>query len=255
MRYTGFLRLKLAFMPANYRGEWMIRIGVAMLQGARHEHKEALIATAKELAVEIEIIELRRADQVDNTLDGLILPGGESTAMRKASESELLLPALFDWMQQFPEKPVLGTCAGAILLASPGEDYQPFIDVGISRNAWGRQRNSFEAEVKLLPLILDSITLISAASKPILQQRDKFNHKPLDMSHEAAQLNDIEENFPGIFIRAPRFEQDTINCQKVATMEDEVVGIMQGNKVAVTFHPELTLERRFHTWLISNCNP
>ena len=98
----------------------MIKIGVAMLQGARHEHKEALIATAKELAVEIEIIELRRADQVDNTLDGLILPGGESTAMRKASESELLLPALFDWMQQFPEKPVLGTCAGAILLASPG---------------------------------------------------------------------------------------------------------------------------------------
>ena len=80
----------------------MIRIGVAMLQGARHEHKEALIATAKELAVEIEIIELRRADQVDNTLDGLILPGGESTAMRKASESELLLPALFDGMHQFP---------------------------------------------------------------------------------------------------------------------------------------------------------
>jgi glutamine amidotransferase PdxT len=89
MLYSGFLRLKLAFMPANYRGEWMIRIGVAMLQGARHEHKEALIATAKELAVEIEIIELRRADQVDNTLDGIILPGGESTAMRKASESEL----------------------------------------------------------------------------------------------------------------------------------------------------------------------
>ena len=67
----------------------MIRIGVAMLQGARHEHKEALIATAKELQVEIEIVELRRADQVDSHLDGLILPGGESTAMRKASESEL----------------------------------------------------------------------------------------------------------------------------------------------------------------------
>ena len=74
------------------------------------------------------------------------------------------------------------------------------------------------------------------------------------MSHEAAQLNEIEENFPGIFIRAPRFEQQLIDCKKIATMEDEVVGIMQGNKVAVTFHPELTLDRRFHNWLISSCN-
>ena len=160
----------------------MIRIGVAMLQGARHEHKEALIATAKELSVEIEIVELRRADQVNSHLDGLILPGGESTAMRKASESELLLSALFDWMQQFPEKPVLGTCAGAILLANPGEDYQPFVDAGISRNAWGRQRYSFEADVTLAPSILDAITSTSEATLPISQQRDKFNHQPLNMA-------------------------------------------------------------------------
>ena len=231
----------------------MIRIGVAMLQGARHEHKEALIATAKELNVEIEIVELRRADQVDSQLDGLILPGGESTAMRKASESELLLPALFDWMQQFPEKPVLGTCAGAILLANPGNNHQPFVDAGISRNAWGRQRNSFESEVTLAPSILDAITSISKATLPISQQRDKFNHKPLNMAHEAAQLNESEDKFPGIFIRAPRFEQQQINCHKIAIMEDEIVGIMQGNKVAVTFHPELTLDRRFHNWLITNC--
>jgi 5'-phosphate synthase pdxT subunit len=173
--------------------------------------------------------------------------------MRKASESELLLPALFDWMQQFPEKPVLGTCAGAILLANPGDNHQPFVDADISRNAWGRQRNSFEAEVTLSPLILDVITPISRATLSIPQQRDKFNHKPLNMAHEAAQLNESEDRFPGIFIRAPRFEQQQINCHKIATMEDEVVGIMQGNKVAVTFHPELTLDRRFHNWLITNC--
>lgn len=231
----------------------MITIGIAMLQGARHEHKEALIDTARQLSVEIEIVELRRADQVDATLSAIILPGGESTAMRKASESELLLPALFDWMQQFPEKPVLGTCAGAILLANPSANHQPFVNAEISRNAWGRQRNSFEAEVVLSPSILQLTTSPSALSTPVFQHRDKFNHKPLKMAHEAAQSNQSQETFPGIFIRAPRFEQNKISSQTIATMDGEVVGIMQGNKVAVTFHPELTLDRRFHNWLISSC--
>ena len=105
----------------------MVRIGLAMLQGARHEHIESLHGAAAELGIAIEIVELRRGDQVDAHLDGLILPGGESTAMRKASEGAALLPALFSWMDSNEHRPVLGTCAGAILLASPGTNRAPFI--------------------------------------------------------------------------------------------------------------------------------
>lgn len=106
-------------------GRTMVRVGLAMLQGARHEHIEALHGAALELGVAVEVVELRRGDQVDGNLDALVLPGGESTAMRKASESEALLPALFSWMDQHPNRPVLGTCAGAILLASPGAKRNP----------------------------------------------------------------------------------------------------------------------------------
>ena len=77
----------------------------------------------------------------------MVLPGGESTTMRIASRYESLLAAVFDWMDAHPQRPVLGTCAGAILLASPGEGRSPYLAAGIARNAWGRQRDSFEAVV------------------------------------------------------------------------------------------------------------
>ena len=80
----------------------MLRVGLAMLQGARHEHAEALRGAAKELGVEVDIVECRRADHVDDTLHALILPGGESTTMRIASRYESLLVALFAWMDDHP---------------------------------------------------------------------------------------------------------------------------------------------------------
>ena len=123
----------------------MLRVGLAMLQGARHEHAEALRGASKELELDLEIVECRQSLHVDATLDALVLPGGESTTMRIASQHESLLDGVFDWMERHPERPVLGTCAGAILLATPGEGRSPFLAAGIARNAWGRQRESFEA--------------------------------------------------------------------------------------------------------------
>ena len=79
--------------------------------------------------------------------------------------------------------------------------------------------------------------------------RDKYNHKPLPMSSQAAKTS--EKSFPGIFIRAPRFIDESIRCQKIATLNEETVGVIQGSKLALTFHPELTNDRRFHRWLIS----
>ena len=220
----------------------MVRIGVAMLQGARHEHCEAIQHAALEMNIAVEIVELRKASQIDSSLDGLILPGGESTTMRIASQSESLLDEIFNWLSQFPNKPVLGTCAGAILLSNPGQNREPFIDVEVSRNAWGRQRFSFEAPVKVS---LDTPEKSHDSNYEV--SRDKFNHKPLPIYNQAEIT---KEDFPGVFIRAPRFIEDSIKCQTIATFNKETVGVLQGNKLALSFHPELTNDRRFHRWLI-----
>ena len=223
--------------------QYMLRIGLAMLQGARHEHIEALMHASKEVNIEIEIVELRKSSQIDSEISALILPGGESTTMRKASKSESLLDGIFDWMDEFSNRPVLGTCAGAIILSNPGEQRKPYISAQISRNAWGRQRQSFEAELEI-----ELETPVSNPTKELELQRDNFNHKPLKVSQEAAVSD--SDSYPGVFIRAPRFLRNSIKCTTVATLEDEVVGILDGRKLALTFHPELTLDRRFHRWLI-----
>ena len=221
----------------------MVRVGLAMLQGARHEHAEALRAASKQLDVHLEIVELRSGMEVDEHLDCLVLPGGESTAMRKASQSESLLPALYSWMEEFPGRPVLGTCAGAILLASPEDSKDSFLRAEISRNAWGRQRDSFEADVV--------ITLETPSGMKVLPDsvsRDKFNHQPLPVGE--ASLTEHDSLFPGVFIRAPRFIQSSIECTPVASFGEEIVGILDGNCLALTFHPELTGVYRFHRWLL-----
>lgn len=218
-----------------------------MLQGARHEHIEALQGAATELSIELEIVELRRGDQVDSTLDALVLPGGESTAMRKASESEALLPALYAWMDEHDSRPVLGTCAGAILLSAPDGDRPPYIAAPIARNAWGRQRQSFEAEVQV-----SLITPASGTTANHIVDTDQFNHRPLPVGPNAAPLR--ASGYPGVFIRAPRFETNSVQCEVVATLEQETVGVLDGRRLALTFHPELTLDRRFHRWLIANAD-
>jgi len=216
-------------------GPHMLRIGLAMLQGARHEHSQAIRSAATQLGIEIEIIELRKAmDIVD--IDALILPGGESTTMRIASQSEQLLPALYEWMSEEEKRPVLGTCAGAILLATP-EHGNPLVPIEISRNGFGRQRDSFQADI-LVEIQSDVETIFSE------NQRDTSGHLPLPLTKVIAS-----SDFPGVFIRAPRFE-DTKGVQDIAWLGDEVVGVRHHNRIALTFHPELTGDHRFHRWLI-----
>ncbi len=220
----------------------MLRIGLAMLQGARHEHEEALLASATDLKLDVEIVYLRSANDVDDTIDALVLPGGESTAMRKASTSEGLLDGIYSWMEDYVSRPVLGTCAGAILLAMPDGGRSPFIQAGISRNAWGRQRQSFEASVEV------DLPLHESSNVRVTRTADEFGHTPLAV---APILNDGEAtSFPGVFIRAPRFDSESVNCNVIARFGDEIVGVIDGSKCAVTFHPELTGDRRFHTWLL-----
>ena len=192
----------------------MLRIGLVMLQGARHVHMSALQRAADECSIEISLHELRMAsDLVEADPHALVLPGGESTTMRLTGNHETsgLLPAVFDWIRNDPSRPVLGTCAGAILLSDPQDGGAPLIPARIDRNAYGSQSDSFQDEV---------------------------------------YSEMLGREFPGVFIRAPRFDSIDDSAQVAATHEGEVVGIRHGNRLALTFHPELSTDTGFHRWLI-----
>ncbi|MEL0101343.1 MAG: pyridoxal 5'-phosphate synthase glutaminase subunit PdxT [Euryarchaeota archaeon] len=176
-----------------------------MLQGSRHEHMHSLQQSSNHLGFEITIRELRKSSDVEG-IDALVLPGGESTAMKIAGKSEDLYQKLWEYITK-SRIPVLGTCAGAILLSQ-----KKLISADIERNAFGRQINSFESELRI----------------------------------------DFENTseFQGVFIRAPRFSGGSDNA--IAWLNDEVVGIKEGEIVALTFHPELTENLLFHNWLIQS---
>ena len=217
-----------------------------MLQGARHEHVEALYNAALELEVKIEVIPLRSGNNIsDSKLDGIVLPGGESTTMRKASESHGLLSSIFDYIDENPLMPILGTCAGAILLLDPGSGRSSYIDAEVDRNAYGRQRDSFQSLLKIKNLSIPSAISEGIAKEQILEG----DHLPLSVNQDSKKMGDDE--FQGIFIRAPKFTNVNSDVEKVVFNQEEVVGLFQKNKLALSFHPELTTDYRFHRWLIS----
>tara|TARA_B100000900_G_scaffold83744_1_gene67728 strand:- start:7409 stop:7990 length:582 start_codon:yes stop_codon:yes gene_type:complete len=185
-----------------------------MLQGARHAHVKAINSVAEDLELDIEVFELRNKDDlIQCEPHAIILPGGESTTMRLIgnSSNSQLFPKLFDYMRENPNLPVLGTCAGAILLSDPQDDAERLIDAEISRNAFGNQSNSFQS-------VLNSSIL--------------------------------SRNFPGVFIRAPRFLRLGQKSTSVAKLGEEVVGVRTNNRIALTFHPELSNDYGFHKWIL-----
>ena len=218
-----------------------------MIQGARHEHAQAVHQAAEELGLECDIVYLREKADLDQGLDCLILPGGESTTMRHVSTNHQVLPAIFDWIDENRDKKVLGTCAGAILLATPGEGIEPYIQARISRNAWGRQRMSFEADVDVSIVVNEPENSKSDLSRAPL---DKDDHRPLLVN--SSKISKSNDTFSGVFIRAPRFENTSVEDEVVAKLGDEIVGVKSRNIVALTFHPELTGDTLFHRWLLQN---
>ncbi len=192
----------------------MIRIGLVMLQGARHVHIEALNKAAEALDLNIEIQELRKASDLHSTSPhALVIPGGESTTMRLTGNdpTSQLLPAVFKWIRHNLDKPVLGTCAGAILLCDPQDGGEPLISADIDRNAYGRQVDSFQGNLE-------------------------------------SEL--LGRNFPGVFIRAPRFVKLSDSIKVAVMHENEAVGVLEHNRLALTFHPELSGDTGFHEWLL-----
>jgi len=183
-----------------------VTIGVLALQGDFSLHAAALARCGAEA------VEVRKPEQLAG-LDGLIMPGGESTTLLKLMHEWGFVPAL----QAFHAagKPIFGTCAGLILLAreveNPRQFSLGFIDVLVERNAYGRQRESFEAR-----------------GTAVLDGRER----PVEM----------------VFIRAPRIRQLGPGVETLARHGDEAVMARQGHVLVATFHPELTDDSTVHAY-------
>jgi 5'-phosphate synthase pdxT subunit len=188
-----------------------MKIGVLALQGDFAEH----IAALRRLGVETS--EVRLAEQLAD-LDGLIIPGGESTTIGKLAVDFNLMEPLIDFGER---KPIWGTCAGAIFLSKDAQRPQPLLglmDIVVERNAFGRQVESFEADFAVP--VLDKV---SADNPP----------------------------FHAVFIRAPVIEKVSGDAQPIAQLEDgRIVAAQQGHLLATAFHPELTDDDRFHRYFL-----
>ena len=197
-----------------------MKIGVLALQGAFIEHEAMLRGLGAE-AVEV------RLPQHLPGLDGLIIPGGESTTIGKLMVAYELLEPLRDFGR---ERAIWGTCAGAILLAREIHRDQPrlaLMNIEIARNAFGRQVDSFSVELDV----------------PCLGQNGSKNGgKP---------QNDTPPAFHAVFIRAPLIESVHADARVLAALPDgKIVAVREGHWLATSFHPELTGDDRFHRYFL-----
>jgi 5'-phosphate synthase pdxT subunit len=189
-----------------------MKIGVLALQGDFAEH----VAMLQRIGVET--VEVRLPGKLEN-LDGLIIPGGESTTIGK-------LAVAYDFMEPLrrfgSEKAIWGTCAGAIFLSKDTHRSQPLLglmDIMVTRNAFGRQVESFEADLEI----------------PALKKVD-----PSDSLYHA------------VFIRAPLIETVENGAQVLARLPDgRIVAAQQERWLATSFHPELTSDDRFHRYFLT----
>jgi pyridoxal 5'-phosphate synthase pdxT subunit len=187
------------------------KIGVLALQGDFAEHLAVL------QRIGAEALEVRLPDQLE-PLDGLIIPGGESTTIGKLAAAYGFIEPL----RQFGrEKAIWGTCAGAIFLSKDARRSQPLLslmDITVERNAFGRQVASFEYDLDV----------------PVLVQIDPHNAP-----------------YHAIFIRAPLIDSVQGDAQALASLPDgRIVAAQQGRLLATSFHPELTADDRFHRYFL-----
>ena len=186
----------------------MARVGVLALQGDYEAHAKAVQRAGGEA------VEIRTAAGLDS-VDGLILPGGESTTMLKLLKEENLFEPLKRFGQQ---KPIFGTCAGVILLASdvesPKQDSLALLDLTVERNGYGRQLDSHIARIP------------------------------------AEGVGELE----AVFIRAPIIRRLGQAVRVLASHRGDPVLVEQGRHMAATFHPELTSDPRIHARFLSKLN-
>ncbi len=185
----------------------MLTIGVVAIQGAVSEHITALEKSSKDL--DCKIVTIKRAGVVPQC-DGLIIPGGESTTISRILRFEGIDKEILE----NKGIPMMGTCAGLIIMSDYKNEHVEglgLIDVQVTRNAFGRQAESFQ-----VPL---TVTVFNSP-------------------------------FDGIFIRAPAITQAGDATDILARFEKYGVAAQQGNKLALAFHPELANDLRFHEYFL-----
>ncbi|MCL6587691.1 MAG: pyridoxal 5'-phosphate synthase glutaminase subunit PdxT [Anoxybacillus sp.] len=184
----------------------MMKIGVLGLQGAVREHARSVEACGAEAIV------VKKPEQLQE-IDGLIIPGGESTTMRRLMDKYGFMEPLKQFAAQ--RKPMFGTCAGLIILAKRIVGYEEphlgVMDVTVERNSFGRQRESFEAELSIAG---------------------------------------IADDFVGVFIRAPHIVEVGEDVEVLAKHEGRIVAARQGQFLGCSFHPELTDDHRMTQYFI-----
>lgn len=183
----------------------MIKIGVLALQGAVREHIKSVEACGAEA------IAIKRVEELKE-VDGLILPGGESTAIRRLIDKYDFMDALKEFASE--GKPMFGTCAGLILLAKNIVGHEPHIgvmDITVERNSFGRQVDSFEADLA---------------------------------------VKDVADSYPAVFIRAPHIVEAGAEVEILAKNNDRIVAAREGQYLGCSFHPELTEDHRLTAYFI-----
>lgn len=183
-----------------------MKIGVLALQGAVAEHIRSLEAAGAEA------VAIKRVEQLDG-LQGLVIPGGESTTIGKLMRKYGFIDAIREFSAA--GKPLFGTCAGLIVLADRiegnEEAHLKLMDMTVARNAFGRQRESFETDL---------------------------------------DVKGIHEPIRAVFIRAPLIKEVGAGVEVLSTYNDEIVTARQGTLLAASYHPELTDDYRLHAYFL-----
>ena len=196
-----------------------LRIGVLAVQGAVSEHVDALRRAGQALGTEVEAVAVRTAADLA-TVAGIVLPGGESTTISRLLRSGGLQQPLVDRARR-GDLAVFGTCAGMILLSSRATqdvaekdiELLGLLDTEVDRNAFGRQRDSFEGDLEVLGV----------------------------------------GTVPAVFIRAPVVTAAQPPTQVLARNARGIVAVRNGRILATAFHPELTGDTRMHEWFVQLC--
>ncbi|QLH03442.1 pyridoxal 5'-phosphate synthase glutaminase subunit PdxT [Nitrosopumilus cobalaminigenes] len=199
-----------------------LTVGVLSIQGDVQENLISAKTAVDELGIDVQVIDVRTPEEISQ-IDGLIIPGGESTTIGQLSLVNGSLKILKEKIQN--GMPVLGICAGMIMLSNTADDRvvgktdQPLLDIfdiKLERNSFGRQKESFESDVSL-----DSINI------------PKFN---------------------GVFIRAPSVSDVGSDVEVLSKFNDRIVAIKKGNVIGTAFHPELTEDTAIHKYFINLVN-
>lgn len=193
-----------------------MRIGVIAIQGNVEEHVNAMIKALKEAKLEAEVVKIKHKSVVP-TCDALIIPGGESTTLSRLMDREGISSELKRAAQAGVA--IMGTCAGLVLLAKHGDEQVEktkqkllgLMDIHVSRNAFGRQRESFECLV---------------------------------------DIKGFKEPFNAVFIRAPCIIEAGKDVEILSKCNGSIVAARQKNMLALAFHPELTDDLRIHHYFL-----